>query len=138
MAESIGLGSRVYSGKDSKKKGRLTLEEFQSGEFNLISSIQKLNEGADLKGLSVAIILGLDSSETKAIQKKGRVIRKEGNKQAEIFNIVINDSVELQWFKNSHSASKYITIDEEGLNDVLAGKEPKPYVKKIKDFTFRY
>ena len=138
MAESIGMGGKVYSGRDTKKKGRITLEEFQSGDFKVIHSISKLNEGADLKGLSVAIILGLDSSETKAIQKKGRVIRKEGNKQAEIFNIVINDSVELQWFKNSHSASKYITIDEEGLNDVLAGKEPKPYVKKIKDFTFRY
>ena len=31
-----------------------------------------------------------------------------------------------------------ITIDENGLDDVLAGREPKPYVKHIKDFTFRY
>ena len=138
MAESIGMEGRVYSGKDSKKKGRLTLEEFQNGDFNLIHSICKLNEGADLKGLSVAIILGLDSSETKATQKKGRVIRKENDKKAEIFNIVINDTVECKWFLNSHANQTYITIDESGLDDVLQGKEPKPYVKKIKDFTFRY
>lgn len=138
MAESIGLGGRVYSGKDTKKKGRLTLEEFQNGDFRIIHSIAKLNEGADLKGLSVAIILGLDSSETKAIQKKGRVIRKEGDKQAEIFNIVLDQTVELEWFKKSHANSSYITVDEEGLNDVLSGREPKPYIKKIKDFTFRY
>lgn len=138
MAESIGVEGRVYSGKDSKKKGRLTLEEFQNGEFNLIHSICKLNEGADLKGLSVAIILGLDSSETKAVQKKGRVIRKENNKQAEIFNIVINNTIETKWFDNSHKNQTYITIDEDGLNDVLQGKEPQPYVKKIQDFTFRY
>lgn len=91
-----------------------------------------------MKGLSVAIILGLDSSETKATQKRGRVIRKENDKVAEIFNIVINDSVELKWFNNSHAHQSYITIDEDGLNDVLQGKEPKPYVKKLKDFTFRY
>ena len=137
MAESIG-GGKVYSGKDTKKKGRITLEEFQKGDFTLIHSVAKLNEGADLKGLSVAIILGLDSSETKATQKRGRVIRKENDKVAEIFNIVINDSVELKWFQNSHANQPYITIDEDGLNDILQGKEPKPYVKKIKDFTFRY
>lgn len=137
MAESIG-GGKVYSGKDTKKKGRITLEEFQKGDFTLIHSVAKLNEGADLKGLSVAIILGLDSSETKATQKRGRVIRKENDKVAEIFNIVINDSVELKWFSNSHANQPYITIDEDGLNDVLQGKEPKPYVKKLKDFTFRY
>lgn len=137
MAESIG-GGKVYSGKDTKKKGRITLEEFQKGDFTLIHSVAKLNEGADLKGLSVAIILGLDSSETKATQKRGRVIRKENDKVAEIFNIVINDTVELKWFQNSHANQPYITIDEDGLNDVLQGKEPKPYVKKLKDFTFRY
>lgn len=137
MAESIG-GGKVYSGKDTKKKGRITLEEFQKGDFTLIHSVAKLNEGADLKGLSVAIILGLDSSETKATQKRGRVIRKENDKVAEIFNIVINDTVELKWFKSSHANQPYITIDEDGLNDVLQGKEPKPYVKKLKDFTFRY
>ena len=42
------------------------------------------------------------------------------------------------WFNNANKNQPYITIDEEGLNDVLLGKEPKPYVKKIKDFTFRY
>ena len=138
MAEAIGMGGKVYSGKDSKKKGRITLEEFQSGEFNLIHSIAKLNEGADLKGLSVAIILGMDSSEIKAVQRRGRCIRFEEGKKAEIFNLVIADTVESKWFSNGHPDGNYVTIDENGLNDVLEGKEPKPYKKKIKDFTFRY
>lgn len=137
MAESIGIG-KVYTGKVTKKKGRLTMDEFNRGDFLVINSVSKLIEGADVPNLSVAIILGLDSSETKAIQKKGRVIRKEGNKVAEIFNIVINNTIETKWFSNSHKNSEYITIDEQGLYDVLAGKEPKPYVKKIKDFQFRF
>ena len=138
MAEAIGMGGKVYSGKDSKKKGRITLEEFQSGEFNLIHSIAKLNEGADLKGLSVAIILGMDSSEIKAVQRRGRCIRFEEGKRAEIFNLVIADTVESKWFSNGHPDGNYVTIDENGLNDVLEGKEPRPYKRKIKDFTFRY
>lgn len=137
MAESIGVG-KVYTGKDGKKKGRTTIEEFNTCETGVINSCAKLNEGADIKGLSVAIILGLDSSETKSVQRRGRTIRKEGDKVAEIFNLVIDQTVETKWFANSHKKSVYTTIDEEGLNDVLAGREPKPYVKKIKDFTFRY
>ena len=68
MAEAIGIG-KVYSGKDTKKKGRLTMEEFANGDFQVINTIQKCNEGMDLKGLSVAVILGLDSSKTKAVQR---------------------------------------------------------------------
>lgn len=138
MAESIGYG-KVYTGKTgTKKKNRIMLEEFNDCDTGVINSCVKLNEGADIRGLSVAIILGLDSSETKSIQRRGRAIRKEENKIAEIFNIIIDQTVETKWFSSSHENSPYITIDEEGLNNVLNGKEPKPYVKKIKDFTFRY
>ena len=137
MAEAIGIG-KVYSGKDTKKKGRLTMEEFANGDFQVINTIQKCNEGMDLKGLSVAVILGLDSSKTKAVQRLGRVIRKENDKEAEAFNLVINNTIETKWFENSHNGANYITIDEEGLDAVLRGEEPNPYTKKLKDFQFRY
>lgn len=138
MAESIGMGGKVFSGKDSKKKGRMTIEEFSQEKSGLLNTIRKADEGLDVPGLSVAIILGLDSSKTRKTQRIGRVARKEGNKQAEIFTLVIADTVECDWFKRSNSSNNVIIIDEDGLNDVLAGKEPKPYTRKIKDFTFRY
>lgn len=138
MAESIGMGGKVFSGKDSKKKGRTTIEEFSQEKSGLLNTIRKADEGLDVPGLSVAIILGLDSSKTRKTQRIGRVARKEGDKQAEIFTLVIADTVECEWFRKSNNSTNVITIDEEGLNDVLAGREPKPYTRKIKDFTFRY
>ena len=83
-------------------------------------------------------MLGIDSSKIKATQRVGRVARKFGNKQSEIFNIVINNTVETEWFKKSHTKSNYITIDEEGLEQVLRGEEPTPYKKKIPKLTFRF
>ncbi len=91
-----------------------------------------------MPGLSVGVVLGTDSSGIKAIQRLGRVIRKENDKQAEVFYLIINDTVETKWFSASHENQPYTTIDEEGLEAVLKGREPKPYVKRIKDFTFRY
>lgn len=137
MAESIGIG-KVYTGRDSKKKGRITIEEFSYQESGVLNTVKKADEGLDIPGLSVAIILGLDSSKIRKTQRIGRVARKEGDKQAEIFTLIINDTVENEWFKRSNSSTDIITIDEEGLNDVLLGREPKPYVKRIKDFTFRH
>lgn len=137
MAESIGIGE-VYTGKDSKKKARANLEEFNASKSGVINSVKKLITGADIKGLNVAIMLGIDSSETRAVQSRGRVIRFEEGKQAEIFNLIIDQTVECKWLLNSHKHSTYITIDEHGLDQVLKGDNPTPYYKKIKDFTFRY
>lgn len=137
MAESIGIG-KVYSGKDTKKKGRITLDEIKDGKELVLNTCAKANEGLDLEGLSVAIMIGIDSAKIKAVQRIGRVIRYEKDKRAEIFNIVLNHTTECEWFKKSHEGMDYITIDEEGLNDVLQGKDPKPYNEKIQNFTFRY
>ena len=138
MAESIGMGGQVYTGKDSKKKARANLEEFNEVKVGLIHSVAKLNEGADIKGLNVGIILGLDSSEIKAVQRRGRCIRFEKGKTAEIFNLVIDSTVEMEWFKKGHPNGDYTIIDEQGLKDVLAGKESQPYQKKLKQFQFRF
>jgi superfamily II DNA or RNA helicase len=89
--------------------------------------------------ISVAIILGMDSSERRSVQTRGRVIRKTStSKQAEIFNIVIRHSQEEKWYKDSHKNSNYITIDEKGLEQVLNNENPELYKKKIQEQLFRY
>ena len=137
MAEAIGVGE-VYTGKDSKKKSRTTIEKFNKKSSGVINSCAKLNEGADLAGLSVAIILGLDSSKTKATQRRGRAIRFEPGKEAEIFNIIINNTVENEWFLKSHEKEKFITIDESNLDKVLAKEEYEEYKKPIQKLSFRF
>lgn len=96
MAEKIGVGY-VYTGKESKKKNRITLEEFALLERGVINSCKLAIEGFDCPGLSVGIMLGVDSSSTKSTQAAGRVIRKEGSKYSEIFTLVIEDTVEQEW-----------------------------------------
>lgn len=138
MAESIGMGGKVYTGKVSKKKGRTTIEEFNQLPVGVLHTVKKADEGMDIAGLSVGIVLGTDSGKTKARQRLGRIIRAEEGKQAEMFYIILDNTVESKWFIESHKGQSYTIINEQGLNDVLAGKEPQPYVKKIKDFTFRF
>ena len=139
MAEAIEGGQNVYTGKTSKKKGRVMLEDFISGNIKTLHSCKKLDEGFDCPDASVAIILGFDSSETKSTQRRGRVVRKFEDKVAEIFYIVINNSQETKWFKDSHQKTdNYITIDEKGLEQVLRGEVPTVTTQKPRELMFRF
>lgn len=138
VADSIGIGW-VYTGKEGKKKNRITLEEFSSHQSGVLNTCKLAEAGMDIAGLSVGIMLGVNSSTTKATQTRGRVIRKESNKIAEYFTLVINDTVELKWWEKSHEHnSDIIKIDVENLRKVLKGEPYETYKKKITNFTFRY
>lgn len=138
MAEAIGIGD-VYTGKVSKKRSATMIEDFNAAETGVLNTCAKANEGLDIKGLSVAIILGTDSSETKARQRRGRTVRKEGDKIAEVFYLVIKDTIESKWVKNNHKTdSNYITIDEKGLEQVLRGETPDFYRPKLGQIMFRF
>ena len=70
MAEAIGVGY-VYTGKEGKKKNRITIDEFKQLDKGVINSCKLAIEGFDCPGLSVGIVMGVDSSATKAIQSTG-------------------------------------------------------------------
>ena len=137
MAEKIKYG-KVYSGKDSAKKGRTTLAEFINQDTGVVNSIAKLNEGFDDPSLSVAVILGMNSSKTVKKQRLGRVLRHQEGKTVEIFNLVLKGTVEEQWFYNSTSSDKYITIDENNLQLVLNGKKPNIKKNRENKMLFRF
>ena len=137
MAEAIGVGY-IYTGKEGKKKNRITIDEFKQLDKGVINSCKLAIEGFDCPGLSVGIVMGVDSSATKAIQSTGRVVRKEGSKYAEMFTLVMENTVEQEWFKKSHPKGDYVTIDVENLLKMLQGEEWSPYKKKIQNYTYRF
>ena len=139
MAEAIQDGENVYTSRLSKKRSETIIEDFLTGKITQLNSCAKLDAGFDDPEVSVAIILGTDSSEIKAIQRRGRAVRAAENKNAEIFYLVIKDTVEQKWVKNNHKKdSDLITIDEHGLNQVLRGEQPELYKKKLGEFLFRW
>lgn len=139
MAEAIQNGENVYTGKLSKKRSSTMIEDFLAGRITQLNSCSKLDAGFDDPSVSIAIILGTDSSDIKAIQRRGRVIRTSENKNAEIFYIVIKDTVEPKWVKNNHKKDNdLITIDEKGLEQVLKGEQPEIYKPKLGELLFRF
>ena len=138
MLQDENIPSYVYTGKEGKKKNRITQKEFSLINKGVINSCKLAIEGFDCPGLSIGIVLGVDSSPIKATQSTGRVIRKEGSKYAEMFTLVIEGTVECEWFRKSHQNSNYVTIDVDNLLKLLKGEPWEPYKKKVQNFTYRF
>lgn len=126
QCESYKMGYVVHSG-NTKKKNRMTLEEFAKCDTAVIHSAAQLKEGLDVPGLQVAIVTGFNSSQIEKKQMNGRVIRYEPGKQAEIFTLVLKGTVEEKWFQKSTEDMNYIELNEEELMEVL---ENKPLLNK--------
>lgn len=131
QCNAYGFGYVVHS-KQSKKKNEEILKEFSHCSSGVIHSSKLLIEGLDCPGLSVGIITGFTSSKTSRIQEIGRVIRKEEGKSAEVFTLVLRNTVEQQWYRKSSEEMNFIEIDEYELDKVL-NNEPLNKQEKIQD-----
>lgn len=130
--ESYGFGYVIHS-KNTNKQNETLLRDFNKAKYGVIHSSKSLNEGADIKGLNLAVILYNSSSSIERIQRYGRVIRAEEGKVAEIFSIIIRDTVEDKWFKKSAKNTDFIEIDESDLDAVLDYEKIQRVIHKQED-----
>lgn len=128
----------VLHSQRSKKDNSAAIDAFNQLNCGNVFSVRSAKTGLDLKGLSVEIIMNTDSSKISKVQAVGRTIRFEPGKQAEIFTLIIRNSVEEKWLANSTDSS-YIVINEQQLEKVL-NYEPLELRdrKLIKDVKNRY
>lgn len=137
QSEQMG-GLTINSGK-TKKKNKITLEEFNKMKIGVVHTAKSLDEGADIPGLNLAIILCNTSSQTQKTQRVGRVIRYEDGKEAEIFTLVIKGTNEEAWYETSTAGKSYIELTLSELDEILSLKEidnPEIEAKEM-DLLFR-
>jgi superfamily II DNA or RNA helicase len=70
------------------------LESFQSGSYQALVTSKVLNEGVDVPEAKVAIVLGGTAGAREYIQRLGRVLRKAGNRQAVLFELMVRHTVD--------------------------------------------
>jgi superfamily II DNA or RNA helicase len=107
QAELLGGSNAIHSKKTNSKE---IIDSFNNGETNKLFAVGMLQEGQNLNGIEVGIIIQLDGNERAFIQKFGRSMRAE-------------DPIQYIFY------FKY-TRDEEYLNKVLEGID-KEYIKEV-------
>lgn len=76
------------------KERKQWLEAFNSGDVLALATSKVLNEGVNVPDASVAIVLSGSGSSREHIQRLGRILRKHGDKQAILYEVVTRDTTE--------------------------------------------
>jgi superfamily II DNA or RNA helicase len=70
------------------------LERFHSGAYPILVTSQVLNEGVDVPAANVGIVLSGTGSVREHVQRLGRLLRKQGDKQALLYEVVTRGTAE--------------------------------------------
>jgi superfamily II DNA or RNA helicase len=76
------------------KERTLILARFHSGEYPVVVTSQVLNEGVDVPSANVGIILSGTGSVREHVQRLGRLLRKQADKQAILYEVVTRNTAE--------------------------------------------
>ena len=76
------------------KERKAILQKFHSGEFSVVVTCQVLNEGVDVPAANVGIVLSGTGSTTENVQRLGRILRKYGDKQAVLYEVITKGTAE--------------------------------------------
>lgn len=76
------------------KERREILRRFREGEYSVLVTSKVLNEGVDIPEASVAIILAGSGSVREHVQRLGRILRRQPEKKAVLYELVTEDSAE--------------------------------------------
>jgi superfamily II DNA or RNA helicase len=70
------------------------LERFHSGAYPILATSQVLNEGVDVPAANVGIVLSGTGSVREHVQRLGRLLRKQGDKQALLYEVITRGTAE--------------------------------------------
>ncbi|HYV39615.1 MAG TPA: DEAD/DEAH box helicase family protein [Gemmataceae bacterium] len=76
------------------KERHQILERFHSGAYPVVVTSQVLNEGVDVPAANVGIILSGSGSVREHVQRLGRLLRKQPDKQALLYEVVAGGTAE--------------------------------------------
>jgi superfamily II DNA or RNA helicase len=84
----------VITHQTKTKERREVLLRFNAGTYPIVATSRVLNEGVNVPEANVAIILSGSATVREHVQRLGRILRKSGDKEALLYEVVTRGTVE--------------------------------------------
>lgn len=84
----------VITHQTKARERRDVLQKFNAGDYPIVATSRVLNEGVNVPEANVAVILSGSGSVREHVQRLGRILRKKGDKQATLYEVVTRGTVE--------------------------------------------
>ena len=92
----------------TRKRERLAvLHGFSEGRFTVLVANRVLDEGVDVPEAKVAVVIGGQASTRQAKQRLGRVLRRSGNSRATLYEIVCEDTKDVERSRKRRRSDAY-------------------------------
>jgi superfamily II DNA or RNA helicase len=92
----------------TRKRERLAvLEGFAEGRSTVLVANRVLDEGVDVPEAKVAVVIGGQGSTRQATQRLGRVLRRSGNVRATLYEVVCEDTKEVERSRKRRRTDAY-------------------------------
>ena len=119
MSELI-CKSLVYNGKT----GDDVYNAFCEGDIDVMGVCNIVNEGNNIPGVDVVVILDIDSAETKTVQRIGRMLRNDKvDKKATAYLIEQKGTRDEAWANNALNSFNKDLIEEKAYNKPIGWVE---------------
>lgn len=90
LGTDLGMRARKFTSDESLQERRTILEQFGTGELQVIAAIRCLDEGVDVPRTETAYILASSGDPRQYVQRRGRVLRRApGKKFAYIYDFIV-------------------------------------------------
>ena len=89
------------------KERREWLAAFNAGEVLALATSKVLNEGVDIPAAGIAIVLSGSGSSREHIQRLGRILRKQPDKEAILYEVVALGTTEEQISRRRGAAEQF-------------------------------
>ena len=99
FAGSIEQANALCDYRYHSKSSNADFELFMQEKLTNISCVDKVNEGVNIPNLDCALIAQLNSNELDLIQRMGRIVRYREGHVGTVYIIVIENTVDFEWFK---------------------------------------
>ena len=82
------------------------LDGFRAGQYRVIVTSKVLNEGVDVPEAKVAVVLGGSATAREYVQRLGRILRKKGNTEAILYEVIARKTVDEGMAQRRRTAAK--------------------------------
>ncbi|MDQ1352517.1 MAG: hypothetical protein QG657_2823 [Acidobacteriota bacterium] len=90
-----------------KRERMEVLDGFKNNVYPALVANQVLDEGVDIPGAKVAVVVGGGTSSRQAKQRLGRILRKKGNKRGILYEVVCEETGEVQRSRQRRRSDAY-------------------------------
>jgi superfamily II DNA or RNA helicase len=84
----------ITSHSDKHERNRV-LDGFAAGRVKALAACEVLNEGWDAPAVKVGVVLGGEKGVREAVQRLGRLLRKSGDRTARLYEVVVQETVDV-------------------------------------------